>query len=108
MVLFYPPSQMRLLRCAHSDTHQQLFQPNDITPAGGWILGFKVVFDGIGEYFGFTFAILLCVLLGADDDGFGAVAFVDAESGILSCAAKIMEIIYSAKLWNHKKEKRKK
>jgi hypothetical protein len=36
------------------------------------------------------------------------IVFIDAESGIFSCAAKIIEIIYSAKLWNHKKEKRKK
>jgi len=34
------------------------------------------VFDGIGEYFGATFAILLGVLLGADDDGFGAVTLL--------------------------------
>ena len=36
------------------------------------------MFDGIGEDFGFTFTILLGVLLGADDDGFGAVELVDA------------------------------
>jgi hypothetical protein len=36
------------------------------------------------------------------------IVFIDAECGIFSCAAKIIEIIYSAKLWNHKKEKRKK
>ena len=36
------------------------------------------MFDGVGEDFCLTFAILLCVLLGTDDDGFGAVALVDA------------------------------
>ena len=34
--------------------------------------------DGVGKDIGFAFAILLGVLLAADDDGLGAVAFVDA------------------------------
>ena len=55
-----------------------LFQLNNIAPSCGRILGFEVVFDGVGEDFGFTFTILLGVLLGADDDGFGAVELVDA------------------------------
>ena len=54
------------------------FQPNDITPAGSWILGFKVVFNGVGEDFCLTFTIGTGVLLGADDDGFGTITFVDA------------------------------
>ena len=36
------------------------------------------MFDGIGEYFGSSFAVGTGVLLGADDDGFGAVALVDS------------------------------
>ena len=52
------------------------FQPNDITPSSGGVFGFEVVFDGIGEYFGATFAVLLGVLLGADDNGFGAVTLL--------------------------------
>ena len=34
--------------------------------------------DGVGEDISFAFAVLLGVLLGADDESFGAVAFVDA------------------------------
>ncbi len=55
------------------------------------------MFDGISKHLRFAFTILLGVLLGADDDGFGAITFVDAESGIFSCVAKIMQIICSAK-----------
>ena len=36
------------------------------------------MFDGIGENFCATFAVGAGVLLGADDDGFGAIALVDA------------------------------
>ena len=55
-----------------------LFQFYDIAPPCGGVWGFEVVLDGIGEDVGFAFAILLGVLLAADDDGLGAVAFVDA------------------------------
>ena len=41
-------------------------------------MGFEVVFDGVCEYFGAAFAVGTGVLLGANDDGFGAIAFVDA------------------------------
>ena len=41
------------------------------------------MFDGIGEYFGSSFAVGTGVLLGADDDGFGAVEFVDAVNHIV-------------------------
>ena len=54
------------------------FQPNDITPAGGGVFGFEVVLDSIREDFGSSFAVGTGVLLGADDDGFGAITFVDA------------------------------
>ena len=60
-----------------------LFQLNNIAPSCGRILGFEVVFDGIGEDFSATFTVLLGVLLGADDDGFGAVEFVDAVDHIV-------------------------
>lgn len=36
------------------------------------------MFDGIGENFGAAFTVGTGVLLGADDDGFGAIALVDA------------------------------
>ena len=36
------------------------------------------MFDGIGKDFGFTLAVLLCVLLTAEDDGLGSIDFVDA------------------------------
>ena len=36
------------------------------------------MFDGVGEDVGLAFAVGAGVLLGADDDGFGAIAFVDA------------------------------
>ena len=52
------------------------FQPNDVTPSCGGIFGFEVVFDGVCEYFGAAFAVGTGVLLGADDDGFGAVTLL--------------------------------
>ena len=55
-----------------------LFQPNDVAPAGGGVLTLEVVLNGIRKYLGLTLAVGTGVLLGADDDGFGAVAFVDA------------------------------
>ena len=39
---------------------------------------FEVVLYGIGENIGFALTVGAGVLLGADDDGLGAVAFVDA------------------------------
>ena len=54
------------------------FQTNDIAPASGGVWGFEVVLDGVGEDVGLAFAVFLGVLLAADDDGLGAVAFVDA------------------------------
>ena len=53
-----------------------LFQPNDITPPGSGILGFKVVLNGICEDFSLTLAVGTGVLLGTDDDGFGAVTLL--------------------------------
>ena len=55
-----------------------LFQPNDVAPAGGGVLTLEVVLNGIRKYLGLTLAVGTGVLLGADDDGFGAIAFVDA------------------------------
>ena len=54
------------------------FQPNDITPAGGGILTLKVMLNSISEDFCLAIAVETGVLLGADDDGFGAITFVDA------------------------------
>ena len=48
-----------------------LFQFDDITPPCRGVFRFEVVLDGIGEDVGFAFAILLGVLLAADDDGLG-------------------------------------
>ena len=58
-----------------------LFQLNNVTPAGGGVLGFMVLLHGIGEYVGTTFTPGLSVLLGGNDDGFGAMDFVDAVDG---------------------------
>ena len=52
------------------------FQPNDVTPSCGGIFGFEVVFDGISEDLCLALAIGTGVLLGADDDGFRAVALL--------------------------------
>ena len=52
------------------------FQPDDISPADGGVFGFEVVFDGVGEDFSLALAIGTGVLLGADDDGFRAVALL--------------------------------
>ena len=57
----------------------RLFQFDDIAPPCGGVFAFVIVLDGVGEDVGlYVFAVLLGVLLGADDDGLGAVAFVDA------------------------------
>ena len=55
-----------------------LFQLNDIAPAGGGVLTLMVLLYGVGEDVGLTFTARLSVLLGGDDDGLGAVDFVDA------------------------------
>ena len=55
-----------------------LFQTYDVTPSCGGILALKVVFDGISENFSLTLTVGTGVLQGADDNGFGAIAFVDA------------------------------
>jgi len=54
------------------------FQTDNVAPAGGGVLTLIIVLNGICEDFGATFAVLLGILLGADDDGFRAVALVDA------------------------------
>ena len=50
------------------------------------------MFDGVGEDFSLALAVGTGILLGADDDGFGAVTL------LILFAAKIVEIIQSAKI----------
>ena len=54
-----------------------LFQPDNVTPAGGGVLALVVLFHGAGKDVGFASSTWPGVLLGADDDGLGAVELVD-------------------------------
>ena len=58
-------------------------QVDDVGPPGGGILAPKVVLDGVGKDVGLALAVLLRILLTAEDDGLGAVDLVDAvDDGI--------------------------
>ena len=54
------------------------FQPDYITPPCSRVLAPEVMFYGIGKDFGFTLAVLLCLLLGSEYYGFRSVDLVDA------------------------------
>ena len=55
-----------------------LFQLNNVTPTGCGIFALKILFHGVREDIGTAFTAWFGVLLGTDDDGFGAVELVDA------------------------------
>ena len=52
------------------------FQPNDITPSCSRILALEVVLNGISEDLCLALAVGTGVLLGANDNGFGAITLL--------------------------------
>ena len=58
--------------------YDTLFQADDVAPAGGGVLTLIIVLNGICEDFSLALAVGTGVLLGADDNGFGAITLVDA------------------------------
>ena len=66
--------------------HRFLLELDNVTPAGGGVLALVVLFHGVGEDIGLALPARLGVLLGADDDGLRAVAFVEAVDHLVEPA----------------------
>ena len=60
---------------------RRLGQADDVGPAGGVVGAPELVFDGVGKEGGLAGGGAAGELLGAEDDGFGAVGAVDAVQG---------------------------
>lgn len=60
---------------------RRLGQADDVGPAGGVVGASELVFDGVGKEGGLAGGGAAGKLLGAEDDGFGAVGAVDAVQG---------------------------
>lgn len=60
---------------------RRLGQADDVGPAGGVVGATELVFDGVGKEGGLAGGGAAGELLGAEDDGFGAVGAVDAVQG---------------------------
>ena len=60
---------------------RRLGQADDVGPAGGVVGATELVFDGVGKEGGLAGGSAAGELLGAEDDGFGAVGAVDAVQG---------------------------
>ena len=69
-----------------------LFQLDDVAPAGGGVRTFMVVLDGISEDVGTALAVGLGVLLGAENNGLGAMQAIDAVDDLVE-AAHLLELL---------------
>lgn len=69
-----------------------LFQNDDVAPAGGGVLAFVVLFHGVGEDIGLALPARLGVLLGTNDDGLRAVAFVETVDHLIQ-SAQLLDLL---------------
>ena len=74
------------------NTQNISLQLDDVAPAGGGIRALVVVLDSVGKDVGAALAVGLGVLLGAEDNGLGAMQAVDAVDDLVE-AAHLLELL---------------